>query len=131
MSFYNILVFNIAVFNDLIYVSQFSSSAIYIINLISFVTTIVTFPNSIPLYRMQMDPYCNRIWFGVNNQNYSLVPIFDLNTNKAQLYQANGSLTNTKVNLVEFDSTYSMYTVETGANYFYKYKMPNINCGKL
>jgi hypothetical protein len=102
---YNITPFNIAVFNDNLYISQSSSPIIYIFNLISISVQNITFDNSIPLYRLQMDPFCNRLWFGTRTANYSTVPVFNLNTNTPSIYQAKGLLAQSTT-----------------------YQMPNISC---
>jgi hypothetical protein len=129
MNSYNCSPFNIAVFNDVLYISQFSSSIIYIYNLLTFSIQTITFPDSIPLYRLQKDPFCNRLWFGTNQINYTSVPVLNLDTNIANIYQANGALAQSTTNKVEFDSNYSMYTVAIHENYFYQYQMSTIQCG--
>ena len=125
---YNITPFNIAVYNDNLYISQFSSPIIYIFNLISISVQNIIFANSIELYRLQMDPFCNRLWFGTKTANYTSVPVFDLGTNTAYIYQAKGLLAQSRTYKVEFDLNYSMYTVATNGNYFFKYQMSNISC---
>jgi hypothetical protein len=130
MTSYNIAPFSITVFNDHLYVSQLSVSTIYILDLIRFNIQNISFPNSIPLYRMQKDPFCNRIWFGVNQTNYSPVPVFDLSMNSAQMYYTKGLLATTAVFIATFDSNYSMYTTAINTNSFSKYQMSSITCGK-
>jgi hypothetical protein len=130
MTFYNITPFSITVFNNRLYISQISVSIIYIFDLISFAIQNITFPNSIPLYRLQKDPFCNRLWFGVNQINYSSVPVFDLDMNRAYMYQSKGLLATTTVYLATFDSNYSMYTAAINTNNFFKYQMSSITCGE-
>ena len=128
MSSENILVFNIAVFDDRLYISQFSLSSLLVLDLISLTRTTITFPNSIPLYRMQMDPFCQRLWFGVNAANYSDIPVLDPRTNRVQIYQSRPSLACTAVHLITFDADYSIYTLSTGGAFFDRYEMPEATC---
>lgn len=127
---YNISPCNIAVYNDHLYTSQLLGSIVYIFDLNTFSMKTITFSNSIQLYRMQKDPFCNRLWFGTNQNNYTLVPIFDLATNKAQLYSTKGFLSTTTVYYTTFDSNYSMYTTAINTNIVFKYPMSNMNCRK-
>ena len=128
LSTYNIDVFNIAVYQNRLYMSQFASPTIVIVDLLTLSRTAVSFPGSPALYRMYMDPWCQRLWFGVNNQNYSSVPVLDLNTNRAQVYEAHGLLAQTEVHLVAFDSDTSMYAVRTFSGSFAKYPMSSLAC---
>lgn len=128
MSSENILVFNIAVFDNRLYISQYSLSTLLVLDLISLTRTTITFPNSIPLYRMQMDPFCQRLWFGVNGANYSDIPVLDPRTNRVQMYQSRASLASTAVHLITFDADYSIYTLSTGSAFFDRYEMPDATC---
>jgi hypothetical protein len=130
MTSYNFAPFNIAVFNNQLYVSQISSPIIYIYNLLSSSVQTMTFPNSISLYRLQMDPFCDRIWFGTDATAYTSVPVLGLGMNSTNVYQAYGSLAQSQTYKVEFDSNYSMYTVAINGNSFFKYQMSSITCGK-
>jgi hypothetical protein len=125
---YNIQPYNIAVFNNYLYITQFYYSTIYIYNLNTYVMQNINFPNSILLYRLQKDPYCNRFWFGLYQNTYSSVPVFNLNLNQAQVYQSKGPLSTSTVYLATFDSNYSMYTTAINTNYFYKYQMTSMTC---
>ena len=125
---YNIKPFNLFVFNDYLYISQFSSSIIYILNLNTFYIQNLIVPNSIPLYRLQKDPFCNRLWFGVNQGTYPLVPVLDLTTNEIHLYQSKGLLSTSTVYQVTFDSNYSLYTVAINTNGFSKFSMTDWTC---
>ncbi|CAF5117500.1 unnamed protein product, partial [Rotaria sp. Silwood1] len=106
----------------------YSLSIVYIIYLLNASLKSITFPNSIPFYRLQMDPFCNRIWFGVKQVNYISVPVLNLGTNEPCLYQSKGSLAQARVYKVEFDLDYSMYTVAKDGNSFFKYFMSTTIC---
>jgi hypothetical protein len=125
---YNVEPFNIAVFDNRLYISQLSSSNIYVFDMTSGSMQTIIFPNSITLYRLTMDPFCHRLWFGTPATRYSSVPVLDLDTDMAQVYQAAGSLARSKTCKVEFDADYSMYTVSINENYFYKYSLPPMTC---
>jgi hypothetical protein len=128
LSTYNIDVFNIAVYQDRLYISQFASPTIVILDLLSLSRTTVSFPGSLALYRMSMDPWCQRLWFGVFNQSYSSVPVLDLNTHRAQVYQAHGLLAQTEVHLIAFDSNTSLYALRTYGDSFVQYPMSSLAC---
>lgn len=128
--YYSISPYNIAVSNDHLYITQFSTSSVYIFDLNTFAIQTMTFSSSIPLYRLQKDPYCNRFWFGTNQVDYTSVPVFNTDTNKAQIYQPKGLLAKTTVYIATFDSNYSLYTTAINTNTFSKYQMSNMNCRK-
>ena len=125
---FNIDIFNIAVYQDRLYISQFASPAIVILDLLTLSRTTVSFPGSLALYRMYMDPWCQRLWFGVYNQSYSSVPVLDLNTHQAQVYQAHGLLAQTEVHLIAFDSNTSLYALRTYGDSFIQYPMSSLAC---
>ena len=128
MSSENTRVFNIVAFDDRLYISQYSLSTLLVLDLISLTRTTITFPNSIALYRMQLDSLCQRLWFGVDSVNYTVIPVLDPRTNHVHLYETQPALARTEVHLVAFDAEYSMYTISTGAAYFDRYQMPNAIC---
>ncbi|CAF0915362.1 unnamed protein product [Adineta ricciae] len=127
---YSIEPFSIVVYNNVLYISQLSSAVIYVYDLVSKSMRSLTFPNSTALYRLGMDPYCNRIWFGTQSTTFSSVPVIDLASHEPAVYYARGALTTGPTYKIEFDSNYAMYTVAVHGNYFYKYPMSAIFCDK-
>ncbi|UJR32866.1 hypothetical protein I4U23_020327 [Adineta vaga] len=127
---YNIEPFNIAINNNYLYISQRSSTVIYVYDLVSFSMNSLRFSSSTSLYRLANDPYCNRLWFGTQTATYTSVPIVHLGMRTIDVYQAKGVLATAKVYKIEFDANYSMYTVSLNENYFYKYQMSSIFCDK-
>ena len=128
MSIDNILVFNLIAFDNRLYISQLSLPTILILDLLTLSTRSVTFTNAMPLYRMQIDPFCNRIWFGLNSRDYNTIPVLDLSTNQMHLYRSPEIFSRIEVHLIIFDSNSSMYTVKTEDNGFNQYSMLTDAC---
>lgn len=130
VSRYGIEPFNIAVFNDELYISELSSADVYIYNTVSGSMRTLSLPSSTVLYRLTVDPFCHRLWYGTSANTYSSVPVIDLDRSQAQVYPAAGLLAQRKTFKVEFDASYSMYTVALNENYFYKYTLPSMACDR-
>ena len=124
------LIFNVIAAENRLYVSQLSTATMMIFDLIKMTKRTIVFDNPVPLYRMSIDPFCRRLWFGIDSSNYNAVPVFDLSTEQLQLYPVRSLWPRSDVHLIVFDDHSSFYTVKTDDNFFFKYSTLTHNCNQ-